>query len=290
MSREPEMSNRQVLTYLGAIFAVSWLLQLCAIFITSDIDSEEAEIWLVLTMFVPALVTIIFLFVFKPLRSRLLWKPNLKVFAMILAGILVPTIIAFAVLTFLQLMGYGQSGWFDFSTSGVQVSGGPWVLGTANQSWAFFLANILATGVVFSVLNGIPAAGEEFAWRGFLQGILIGKLGRAKGIIVLGLIWSFWHLPALLAGYNFPEHPIIGGFIISPIELVAVSFFLAWLTLSCKSFIPAAIAHGAGNSIQEGVIANIKLSVPGIYEDLTTLCITVVIGLVFWYLISKSDP
>jgi membrane protease YdiL (CAAX protease family) len=97
-----------------------------------------------------------------------------------------------------------------------------------------------------------------------------------------------WHLPAQLAGYNFPDNPIFGSFIISPIELIAVSFFLGWLTLKSGTFIPAAIAHGAGNSIQEGVISNINIHVPRIYEDLITLLTTVVIGLVFLYLINKA--
>lgn len=139
------------------------------------------------------------------------------------------------------------------------------------------------TAFVFSFINGIPSAAEEFTWRGFLQGILIEKFGITKGIIFLGLIWSFWHLPAFLAGYNQPEHPFLGSFLLEPIQEITISFFYAWLTISSKSIIPAAIAHGAGNSKQEGVFNNINLQYPTIYQDIIILIITVVIGLIFWY-------
>jgi len=96
-------------------------------------------------------------------------------------------------------------------------------------------------------------------------------------------------LPALLAGYNHPEYPILGSFLLQPIQEIAVSFFLAWLTISSRSFIPAAIAHGAGNSIQEGVISNINLQSPTIYKDLTVLLITVFVGLIFWFVLTKNE-
>lgn len=282
------MSQKRILSYLGLIFAFSWLLQLNAVFETNGIHSEAAEIWLVITMFIPSVVTLGFMILYRPLRSRLLWRPNSRVFGASLIAVMAPTAIAFGVLALIQYLGYGQSGWFGFSRSGVEISGGPWVLGAGHNSWGFFLVNVLLTGITFSMVNAIPAAAEELAWRGFLQSVLIEKLGAARGIALLGLIWSFWHLPALLAGYNHPENPVLGALVLFPIELIAVSFFLAWLTISSRSFIPAAIAHGAGNSIQEGVISNISLSVPAIYEDVATLFITISVGLVFWYLIVRQ--
>ncbi len=281
-------TNKQLLFYCGLIFFLSWTLQILAIITTGNINSESAEVWLVGTMFIPLLVTIGFLVKSKSLRSKLLWRPNLKIFGTIIIAFLIPTIIAFLVLFVMEIMGYGQSGWFEFYADGATISGGPFLLGLGKQSWLMFTLNILATAAAFSLLNGIPAAGEEFAWRGFLQGQLTQRYGNIKGIAILGFIWSMWHLPAQLAGYNFPDNPIFGSFIISPVELIAVSFFLGWLTLKSGSFIPAAIAHGAGNSIQEGVNSNINIHVPRIYEDLITLFTTVVIGLVFLYLINKA--
>jgi membrane protease YdiL (CAAX protease family) len=108
-----------------------------------------------------------------------------------------------------------------------------------------------------------------------------------RGIILLGLLWSMWHLPGQLAGYNYPDHRILGSLILSPIELIGVSLFLGWLTLRTGSFWLAAIAHGAGNSIQEGVTANLKMNVTQLHEDLTTLGITVAVGLIFAWLLAR---
>ena len=107
----------------------------------------------------------------------------------------------------------------------------------------------------------VAGAGEELGWRGYLQGRLIAHYGLSKGIAILGLLWPFWRLP-LLAGYNYREHRYLGAFLFSPALLVAASFFMAWLTLRSRSFWPAALPHGAGNSIQGGLTASIKPTVP----------------------------
>lgn len=130
--------------------------------------------------------------------------------------------------------------------------------------------------------------GEELGWRGFLQGVLVEKVGTTRGIVLLGLIWSFWHLPALLAGYNYPAHPVLGALVLFPAQLIAASFFLAWLTIRSGSFWPAAIAHGAVNSIEEGVTHNISVAVPHLYEDVTRVVLPILFGLVFWWLLQRD--
>jgi membrane protease YdiL (CAAX protease family) len=132
------------------------------------------------------------------------------------------------------------------------------------------------------------AIGEELGWRGFLQGALTDKLGITQGIVVLGLIWSFWHLPVLLAGYNYPATPVLGAFVLFPVTLVAASFFLGWLTIRSGSVWPAVLAHGATNSIEEGVIANVHLATPQLYGDVLRLALTVVVGLISWALLARS--
>lgn len=283
------MEYKKLLTYLIIIYLFSWIVQLFAIFGTAGIQSEEAEWYLLFTMLTPTLVTSGYLLKDKSLRSKVLWKPRLNVFGTVLMGVFIPTIIAFSTVAICSISGIGVSDWFTFGNEHVTISGGPWVLGLGTTNWIHTILNIALTALAFSLLSSVPAAAEEFTWRGFLQGVLIDKLGVTKGVVVLGLIWSFWHLPALLAGYNHPDYPVLGSFVLQPIQEIAVSFFLAWLTITSKSFIPAAVAHGAGNSIQEGVISNIKLEMPILYQDLVTISITVLVGLIFWFLLSKKD-
>lgn len=151
-----------------------------------------------------------------------------------------------------------------------------------------FTLNIFITGAAFALLNALVATGEEFAWRGLLQPLLTDKFGLIKGLTILGFIWSMWHLPALLNGYNYPENPILGGLVLFPIRLIATSYFYAWLTLKSKSFIPASIAHGAGNGIQEAIVSNIKMDTSPIYESVTTIILTVIVGLIFLLFVEKK--
>jgi membrane protease YdiL (CAAX protease family) len=277
------MRKRAIVLYVLLVYLLAWSLQGVAIVLTGgQLESDAAVPWLLATMVVPTLVAVGFLIFHKPSRAGLLWKPTWAMIPMIVAGVAIPTTTAFFVLAIVQAMGWGQSGWFAFAAEGVTISGGPWLLGQGLQGWPLFAANIAATGLAFAALSAIPAVGEEFGWRAFLQQHLIDKLGLGRGVVLLGLIWSFFHLPGLLVGYNYPETPVLGAFVIFPVELVAVSVFMAWLTLTARSFWPAAIAHGAGNSIQEGVISNLQMAVPQLYEDLTTMVVTVVIGLMCW--------
>lgn len=281
--------KKQIYIYIAFLLVVSWTIQILAITITGNINSDAANIWLIGAMLSPFVVTILFLNWNKNLKEKLLWKPNSKIFITSFFAVLIPILIAFAVLMIIQKLNYGQSEWFSFSNSSVNISGGPFFLGKGNQSWLLFASNIFITGAAFAVLNAFVATGEEFAWRGLLQPLLTDRFGLIKGITILGFIWSMWHLPALLNGYNYPDDPILGSFILFPIRLIATSYFYAWLTQKSKSFIPASIAHGALNGIQTAIVSNIKMNTSQIYENVITIVLTVLIGLVFLALTNRKS-
>ena len=282
-------TTNQIYTYVVSLLIVSWIAQLPAIFFTEGVYSEDARIWLALTMVSPAMVTFFFLKMNKDLRGQLLWKPNSQIFITSFLAVLIPILLAFSVLIAVQTFGYGQSEWFSFSDSGVNIKGGPFFLGKGDQTWLVFFSNVFITGTAFALLNACIASGEEVAWRGLVQPLLIDKLGFLKGICLLGFIWSMFHLPILLNGYNYPENHILGSFILFPIRLIAASYFYAWLTLKSKSFIPAAIAHGAGNGIQQAIVSNIHMNTSQIYESVLTIVVTVVIGLFFLLLTYRKE-
>lgn len=274
-------TKKQICSYIAVLFIVSWTIQILAIIITGDINSDTARVWLAGTMLTPIVVTIFFLIRNKNLKEKLLWKPNFKIFITSFFAVFIPIIIAFAVVIIIQKLNYGQSEWFIFSKSGVNVTGGSFFLGKGHQSWLLFSSNIFLTGSAFALLNAFITTGEEFAWRGLLQPLLTERFGLFKGVTILGFIWSMWHLPVLLNGYNYPDNPILGSFILFPIRLIATSYFYAWLTLKSRSFIPASIAHGAGNGIQEAILSNIKMDTSQIYENVITIAMTVIVGLIF---------
>lgn len=279
---KPEsISRKHLITYCISLFLVSWALQLTAIFATEGFEDPRMSWWLGAAMLTPSIVTIFFLRTYPSFRAKLLWRPSWNLIYATFLAVLVPILMGLLVLFVTEYFHWGKSQWFNFLGNEVGISGGPFVLGLGNQTWIVFALNLFLTGLVFALLNSFVAAGEELAWRGLLQGLLIERLGMWKGILLLGFIWSMWHLPIQLAGYNYPQNPILGSLLISPLLMISYSVYLAWITVYSKSFIPAAISHGALNGIQEGIIYHIDLNVPEINIYITRVFSAAVIALIF---------
>lgn len=281
------MNWRPVLQFCIVVYVLSWSIQIGVVLAYGNPENPRALPWGIGVMFTPALATLGFALYSREARKLIKWRPSWSMLPLSLVGFVVPTVIAFGTVAVVEIAMWGKSNWFDFSAGAVAISGGPWLLGRGTQGWPIFVANVLVTGGYFAAFNALAAMGEELGWRGFLQGLLIDRLGETRGIVLLGFIWSFWHLPTLLAGYNYPEHPVLGAVVLFPAQLIAASFFLAWLTIRAGSFWPAAVAHGAVNSIQEGVTHHIDMAVPHIYEDVTRVALTILIGLFFWWLLRQ---
>jgi membrane protease YdiL (CAAX protease family) len=147
-----------------------------------------------------------------------------------------------------QWRGWGQSAYFEFGRAGVVITSSSWLLGTDEQSWLIFLANLAVTAFAYAAVTGLVVIGEEFGWRGFLQPVLINRFGATLGIFVLGLIWAAWHLPIMIAGYNYPETPFLGAWVLFPAVLIAASYITAWITIKAGSFWPSVLLHGSINS------------------------------------------
>ena len=278
-----------LLVYCVGIFAASWTLQIAGLYaVGGNVENTAITPWLMAAMFTPALGVLMLMGFCKAVRKDVLWRPTWRTLAVAPYAVFIPTLVAFGIVATFVLTGWGRSSFFAFSSNGVRVIGGPWLLGRGQQGWPIFVCNIVATGVVYSLISMVLGAGEELGWRGYLQGQLTKRFGLLNGLVILGLLWSFWHLPLLLAGFNYPQNRYCGAFVLSPLLLISASFFLAWLTLRARSFWPAALAHGAGDSIQGGVTTSIQSNKPGLYVYLTELALIVVVGLISYLLLVRS--
>lgn len=101
------------------------------------------------------------------------------------------------------------------------------------------------------LLNAIPAFGEEFGWRGYLQWKL-RPLGWRPMVLWMGLIWGVWHWPLIALGYNYgadyPGAPW-SGMALFVVFTTAVGAVLAWVTEATGSVIPASVGHGVVNAV-----------------------------------------
>lgn len=280
------MSRNAIAAYIFLAIALSWGVQIPAI-ILLGLDSAVTNNIFILIMWSPTLLALVFIIRNPAVRSQVLWR--LGKLAYLPVGIVVQTAIGFAVVGLLIAAGLAASGWFTFQMTGVAVSGAAWLLGEGGQSWVFFLINVSITAIAFSILGLVAATGEEFAWRGFLQGQLTRQFGVLPGIMLLAVIWWAWHLPALLMGYNFPEHPYIGAFVLFPLLMIGASLFFGWLTIRSGSFWPAALAHGTVNSIQQGLIDNLQLQLPQLHVDILRTGLILGVGIICWFLLRADQ-
>jgi uncharacterized protein len=117
---------------------------------------------------------------------------------------------------------------------------------------------VLVIAAVQSVLLGpilgiVVTFGEEYGWRGYLQSELL-KLGRVRGVLLLGLIWGAWHGPIILMGYNYPDHPLLGVALMT-LYMTGLAVVLSYAVLKSGSVLLAAFLHAVNNQVAAFIIA-----------------------------------
>jgi membrane protease YdiL (CAAX protease family) len=145
---------------------------------------------------------------------------------------------------------------FDWaSLTGLTFSGGMLVdarftlmLGKHTQSIPFFALNLTVSYLWACLVGCIFTIGEEFGWQGYLNQKLLSRFGLNWGLILLGIIWGYWHMPIILMGYNFPTHPILGALVLMPIGTIFLGIFQAWLYLRSRSIWMPVLFHASGNA------------------------------------------
>lgn len=117
----------------------------------------------------------------------------------------------------------------------------------ANMDLPPYMILIFVNTVILNPLLGLVIGfGEEYGWRGYLQGELV-KLGRVRGLLLVGLIWGVWHAPAVAMGHNYPGHPVIGPIVFLVFNLF-LAIFLGYVMLKTGSVWLAAFMHAVLNS------------------------------------------
>ena len=96
-------------------------------------------------------------------------------------------------------------------------------------------------------INALYAFGEEYGWRNYLVSALEGT-GFWKKALFIGFIWGIWHMPLILLGHNYPQHPVLGVGLMC-IECILLGTIELYLVLKSGSVFPAAIFHGTINAL-----------------------------------------
>ncbi|WP_314943753.1 type II CAAX endopeptidase family protein [Abiotrophia defectiva] len=116
---------------------------------------------------------------------------------------------------------------------------------------SFALIQILASLTYAPFLNSFFALGEEIGWRGYLYPALRERFSIVQTHVLLGLIWSLWHLPINLQGYNYGlsyfAYPVL-GVVAMFLFCFSLGILLSWLLAKTGSIWASALFHGAINA------------------------------------------
>jgi membrane protease YdiL (CAAX protease family) len=103
--------------------------------------------------------------------------------------------------------------------------------------------------VLYSILGIVIAFGEEYGWRGYLQSKLL-KMGRVRGVLLLGVIWGVWHWPVILMGHNYPGHPLL-GLVLMALYSVGGGVAMSYAVLKSGSVLLASFLHAINNHVAQ---------------------------------------
>jgi len=237
--------------FILTLLAVSYLFVLLYFLFGGQWQMPGALIVAVAYMFLPLLVSLVFVrFVHRePLRPAL--RMSFRFNRWWLVAWVFPPV--YALLTFfINLVMPGVS--FAPGMEGMLERYGSSLTGEqlvamqeqlASSPWMPVILGLLGGMVAGITVNAIAAFGEEAGWRGYLLRHLL-PLGFWRASLIIGTVWGLWHAPLILLGHNYPQHPVLGVFMMT-LWTILLTPVLNYITLRAKSVFAAAIFHGTLN-------------------------------------------
>lgn len=244
-------NTRKAMVFIGLTFLFNWLL--AGLFFASggELNTSAGLAMTVFYMFIPMIVAII---VQKGIYKEPIKEPlgiSFKLNRWFLVAWLLPPIIAFATLgvsLFFTGVEYSpqMAGMFErfkylLTPEQLEQMRNQTSILPIHPIWIGLLQGLVA-GIT---INAVAGFGEELGWRGFLQREF-AYMGFWKSSMLIGFIWGVWHAPIILRGHNYPEHPVIGVFMMIAWCILLAPIF-SYIRLGAKSVIAAAIVHGSLN-------------------------------------------
>lgn len=215
------------------------------------LSGTSGVVMLIFYMFIPMTIAVVLQkFIDKaPLKSLgISFKPN-KWF---LAALFLPLILAFltfAISLFIPGIQYSpdMQGMFErlestLTPEQIEQMKNQYAASPVHPIYIAIINGLIA-GIT---INAIAAFGEEYGWRGYLQKQL-EHLGFWKSSLITGIVWGFWHAPVIIQGYNYPQHPLAGVFMMTVFTTLLSPIF-SYVRLKAKSVIAAAMIHGTLNA------------------------------------------
>ncbi|GAA1205597.1 CPBP family intramembrane glutamic endopeptidase [Rhodoglobus aureus] len=248
-----------IATFLSVSFGLSWLIALPLWFGVGE--GPASPIFLVFAlamMFTPAIAALVVVFFVEKhpdglSRRRALGlgsvRPVGRFLRYLALALVVPPALILAALLVGAAVGVYPADFVNFSGFQEMVDAQLAALGQAPLPVPIVLlvAAQFVNVLIGSIINTIPALGEELGWRGWLLPKLL-PLGIVPAILISGVIWGLWHAPLILLGYNYVDAP--GWLALTAMVgmTIVIGAVFSWLRIRSASVWPAALAHGAFNA------------------------------------------
>lgn len=107
---------------------------------------------------------------------------------------------------------------------------------------AAFSPNHFYIGIFFGIPAGIL---EEIGWTGYAYPKMLAKWNPLWSAVLLGLLWSLWHLPVInFLGASVPHgHYWLHFFLAFALAMTAMRVLICWLYRSTESVLLAQLMH-----------------------------------------------
>lgn len=100
--------------------------------------------------------------------------------------------------------------------------------------------------LVINLLSG--ATGEEPGWRGLALPRLLERYSPLKAGLVLGLMWSFWHLGLWLVASGYTGTTLLVYILVFTVTIVAENLLMVWIYQQVPdSLVPMVLTHFSFN-------------------------------------------
>ena len=248
------MKKHPVTGFYSLAFAISWLGLLPGVLGSRGIapfDSPFVQFLGILFSIGPALAAVMMSQVLQGktgvqnlLKSLLKWRVNLVWY---LVAVLGPIVIFVAGQVLTKLMG---------------LTGAP--AAVPSNPFLFAVAVLTVT---------LSNTSEEIGWRGFALPYLQKRHHALSATLIVGLLWSLWHLPLVfLTGNPMAQSPLIWL-----ISVVASAFIYTWLYNSTQgSLLLVALLH-----VSENIFGAFIPGVSPIAYTLVNCVVAIILILVF---------
>lgn len=140
-----------------------------------------------------------------------------------------------------------------------------------NPYWASWIFLVLPLNLLLSFTAFF---GEEYGWRYYLQPVLQDKLGRKKGVLLLGVLWGLWHVPINLFYYS--PSTSIQSILVQIAGCVGMGIFFGWVYLRTRNVWAVTMLHFLNNNLG---MALFQASAAGVERQWADTIITIVIYL-----------